>query len=272
MNALLKLEFRKLKRQKWFYISLAIMITMLIITAAATKLLPKAVNVTIPTDPEEQAAMGLTPEDVAQMQAMLNREERGGFIISAVANSLYTLLSAVFVAIVACEDHEQQTLKNIFSRGYSRKSVYVSKAICVFTACTVMFIVIHLAAALLAVLVLGMQKLDSGIFKNIAVVYLVCMAFNALHLAVSSAIRKAGGSVAICIVGPMLLGTLLGVVQSMLKLQNFSISNYWIESFLGDASSLETSGKRLVEIAVASGIYIALFTFLGELFGRKSEV
>lgn len=272
MNALLKLEFHKLKRQKWFYISLGLMVAMLVITAVAQKLLPGAISGMIPDDPAEQEAMGLTPEQVTEMKEAIGLpEERGGFVLGAVSASLYTLLSAVFIAIVVCEDYEQQTVKNIFSRGYSRRSVFISKAVCVFTACTVMFIAIHLAAALLAVLLLGMKTFNTGILKNLAVLYLVCMAFNAMHLAVSSIIRKAGGSIAICIVAPTLLSTLIGVLQSLVKLEKPDISSYWIESFLGAAGSLETASGRLVEVAIASCVYIVLFIFLGDLLGRKVE-
>lgn len=276
MRDLIKFESHKMKRQKWFYISLAIMIAMLVITAYAQKLIPGAISGAIPDDPETLEAMGLTPEEAAEMKeamAQLKSEERGTFILGAASSAMYTLLSAVFVSIVVCEDYDQQIVKNVFSRGYSRRSVYFSKAVCVFVSCTVMFIVIHLVAALLAVLLFVMKEIDPAIWKNLAVIYLVCMAFNAMQLAVSSIIRKAGGSIAICIVVPVLIGTLLGVVQTLLKIDSDKImlSNYWLDSFLGAAADLETSGKRLTEIAVCSGIYIALFVFLGELFGRKAE-
>lgn len=272
MNELLKLEFRKLKRQKWFYIGLAIMIALLIIAAFLQKVIPNAFSGFIPDDPEQQEAMGLTPEDVAEMKEALNLDERGAFIIGASSAAMYTILSAIFVSVFVCEDYELQTVKNIFSRGYSRKSVFFSKAITVFVSCTVLFIIIHLAAALLAVLILGMKKLDTAIFKNLAVLYLVCMAFNALQLAVSSMIRKSGGSIAVCILAPLIISMLLSAIQSLLKFDSFTIANYWIESFLDPASRLETSGKRLAEIAIASGVYIALFTFLGNLFSGRAEV
>ncbi len=272
MNDLLKFEFHKIKRQKWFYISLAIMIALLTLMAVGQKYLPSIVSGLVPTDPEAMEQAGLTPEGVDAMNEAFKVQERGGFVLGAASSAMYILLSSVFIAIVVCEDFEQQIVKNIYAHGYSRRSVYLSKLICVWVCCTVIFIIIHLVAALLAVLLLGMKEFDTAVLKNIAVVYLVCMAFNALHLAVSSALRKAGGSIAICIIVPMLFGTLLGVVQNLLKLRTPVLADYWLDSFLGAASTLTTPASRLTEISIASGIYIVLFAFLGDLFSRKAEV
>lgn len=249
------------------------MLALLITAALLQKLLPKAFTVLIPDDPAKQAEMGITPDDAALIKEAFGEVyETGGFILGAASAAMYTILSAIFVSIFVCEDYEQQTVKNIFSRGYSRKSVFFSKAIIVFVSCTVLFILIHLAAALLAVLLLGMKKLDTAIFKNLAVVYLACMAFNAMHLAVSSMIRKTGGSIAICILAPIIVSTLLSLVQSIFKFESFVIANYWISSFIESAIKLGSEGKRLAEIAIASGAYIVLFTFLGDRFSGRAEV
>ncbi len=49
------------------------------------------------------------------------------------------MFAGIVTALLVCDDYEQQTIKNIYARGYSRSQVYFSKLISVFLAVTVMF-------------------------------------------------------------------------------------------------------------------------------------
>ncbi|MCI8373406.1 MAG: hypothetical protein HFI75_13660 [Lachnospiraceae bacterium] len=43
----------------------------------------------------------------------------------ALNSSSFLLITAIFVAITVCDDYEQQTIKHIYARGYSRRQVYL---------------------------------------------------------------------------------------------------------------------------------------------------
>lgn len=260
MKDLLKLEFHKLKRQKSFYVCLGIMIALTILAAVVQKYLPKMTNNMLPAD--EMEGVTITVDEIPA----------DTFVVNAAVNSSFILLSAIFVCIVYCEDYDQHILKNTFARGYSRKSVFFAKIIHIYTACTIMFVLVALISVAIAVSLLGLKSIEASVLKLIGVQYLVCMAYTALHIAICSMIRKMGISIVICILVQSLVTLVLGIIQRLLKLENPVITNYWLDGLLLDTSVITTTGERLVKIAIASAVYLMGLTALGRLFSSKVEV
>ena len=112
MNNLLKLEFRKLKRQKCFYICLAIMVAMLLITGVTAKIFMDHA-----AELAEIAGEPVIPTTLPV------------FLLSFASASMFSMIASIYVSIVVCEDYESQTIKNIYARGYSRSAHYFSKLI-----------------------------------------------------------------------------------------------------------------------------------------------
>lgn len=106
MGTLMKFELHKLKKQKSFYICTLIMVALLFLSAMTTN-----------------ALVNGSPEYAAQFKG-------SGLdsMIGALGNCSFLLIAGIFTALTVCEDYEQQTVKNIFSRGYSRGSVYTRSA------------------------------------------------------------------------------------------------------------------------------------------------
>lgn len=262
MKNLLKLEFRKFGRQKSFYICLGVMIIMLVLTALVQRLLPQIISSALPEDSQTGISV----------QLELVSEENGDFILAALSNALFTMLSSIFIAIAFCEDYDQQILKNTFARGYSRSSVFVSKTIYIFITCTIMYVVVLLASAAIAALLLGMRSIEPAMFKIIGVQYLVCMAYVALSIAICGLIRKTGLVIAISILIHSVVGLVISLIEMLLKIKDSFISKYWLDGLLSDASSFATDNKRLAVIAVVAVIYIAVFLFVGHISTRRVEI
>ena len=91
----MKFEMHKLKKQKSFYICTLIMVALLFLSAITTK-----------------ALVNGSPEYAAQFKG-------SGIdsMIGALGNCSFLLIAGIFTALTVCEDYEQQTVKNIFSRG-----------------------------------------------------------------------------------------------------------------------------------------------------------
>ena len=103
MKNLLKLEFRKLKTRKSFYICIAVMVGMF---AISTFTINGLIN---PDFSEDLGLSGINS------------------LIGALSSSSFTMISGIFVALFVCEDYTSQTVKNIYAKGYSRTKVYLSK-------------------------------------------------------------------------------------------------------------------------------------------------
>ena len=250
MGTLMKFEMHKLKKQKSFYICTLIMVALLFLSAITTK-----------------ALVNGSPEYAAQFKG-------SGIdsMIGALGNCSFLLIAGIFTALTVCEDYEQQTVKNIFSRGYSRRSVYTAKLMTVWIATSVMFLIAEVAALISGNLYFGIGETESLRFLTVlGVQYVVAMANVAMFFAISSVLRKNGSSIAATIVAPMLVNVVLSFADSLLKLRDVSLTNYWLSSFLGDLTLSVESGRMTVCL-VASLIYIPVFVFAGIRINRKIEL
>ncbi len=251
MKKLLKLEFRKLRKQKSFYICTIVMVVLLFVSAITSKALCNA---------SSEFAAQYNGSGIAAM-------------ISAISNCSFLLIAGIFVALFVCDDYEQQTIKNIYSKGYSRSQVYGSKFISSMIAVTIMFIVVVCSACFFGTIYFGLGESEgTNIFGLLAVQYINCMANMSLYFAISCVLRKTGSSVAGVFVAPLLVNMILGLVDSFLKSEKIVFANLWVSSFINDLSVLTVEHNRFMVCLAASLVYIPLFVIAGLYFHKKIEL
>ena len=208
MKKLLTLEFRKLSRQKSFYVCGALAVAFVFLSAALTKLIVQN---------SEDATMTL-PSAVDTLA-------------SALQGANATLLIGIFTALFVCGDHSDGTIKNIYAKGYTRTSVY---------------------------------------FAKFAVV--IAAAYTCMYFALSSVLRKTGGSIAACIVCPMIVSLLFTTISSIVNIESFDLSDYWLDGLFGSLSQAAVSGKTALTSIVLSLVYGAVFTSVGVIVSNRQTV
>ena len=257
MKDLLRLEFRKLKRQKSFYIILAIMLVMVVISALTYKMLESL--------SEEMNEIG---EAFGETFSATGESVLLGFLSSA----NFSLLAAIFVAIVVCDDYGSGVVKNIFSRGYSRADFYFAKLIYLLCATTVMFVASLTVAGSSGALLFGFGGDVEKLVALISAQYLACVATIAMYYAICSAIKKLGASIAAVIIAPSVVSLLLSLADTAIDSEKFKISDYFITSFTTTLSSLSVETSRIIICAVLAAAYAVLFIIIGFNFCKKAEV
>ena len=250
MKNMLRLEFTKLKRQKSFYICLAIMLGL----AFLNTLTAKAVLSTIP-----ELLGGMYGSGIQSL-------------MTGMSDSSFTIVASIFVALFVCQDYSQQTVKNIYARGYSRISVYISKMIATFVAATVMFVVVEAAAFGFGSMFFGVGEVENFRFLGIiGAQYVVMMANMALAFAVSAILRKNGGAIPIIIVAPIVVTILLGLADALIKSETLSLADYYINSFLNSLMSLNVTNERMIECIIGALIYIPVLLVGGMFINKRVE-
>lgn len=251
MKNLLKFEFRKLKKQKSFYICTVIAVALLFLFALTVRSIIWGDSA--PAE-EELVTAGI------------------GIMVGALSNSSFIMIAGIFVVLFVCEDYSTQTVKNIYARGYSGKQVYFAKLISALLGTTVMFAVVEVAAFAIRTAFFGFGNFDFLKFLElIGIQYTIVVANIALDFALASTIRKNGGAIASVILVPMLVGVVTGFADSFLKSDSFSFTSLWLSEFLSDVSVMTVSPKRMVICLVGSLIYIPLFVTAGVYLHQKSE-
>ena len=256
MKDLLRLEFRKLKRSKSFYIILAIMAAMLLITGISYKILANYA-----------AEIG----EISGGETIIPQTFQA-FLLTFASASNFSMLTAIFVSIIVCDDYDNHIVKNIFSRGYSRPNFYFAKLVYVFITTSIMFLCMVVLALAFGGAVFGFEGIEGRVFLLIGGQYVVCMAGVALCYFIAMAVKKLGGTIALNIIVPTFVPLLLGLADTALKIKNFKIADIWCDSFLKSLTDTGVGTGRLIACFIGSIIYIAVFIFAGYAVSRKTEV
>ena len=248
MQNLLKLEFRKLKKQLAFYICLGAALSMILITFFTFNSMYSPDN---------------SMFTYTHIDAMVNTFTSSSFITMA----------AVFIALNVCEDYGQKTVKNFYAKGYTRTEVSTAKIITVYTATTIMFLILELVGFILGSALF--EAGDVGNYKFLAVIgaqYVSAMAYVSFFLAVSLIIQKIGGAIAISIVATTAINGLLSLADLLLENEKVQLADYWLEGTANSLTSISVTQDRMVTCLITSLIYIPVFLFLGQRLSKNREV
>lgn len=247
MSRLFKFELRKLFKTKSLYICTAITVLISFIIIIVSK------------------ASTSSPDTVVTATTVKQ------ILLSTIQTSMFGMISSIFVSLFACTDYDQQTIKNIYAKGYSCDLVYLAKYLVSLIGIALMFVVTLLLNFVFSLLLLDMGS-ESGNFAGLLSCQLLyVLIYATLVFAISIMIRKTGIAIATSIAAPILLSLIINLIEAGLKLTDGPISKYWFENFLSDFSSLQTTASRLWTCIGLSFAYGAAFFACGFLVNRKRD-
>lgn len=249
MFKLLNFEFRKLIRQKSFYICIAAMLALLVGSAYTTELMAAKSGV------EDPSLSGIS------------------YLMEAISGSALSAVLAVFIPLFICEDYASGTIRNIITRGFSRLEMFIAKLIAVLAA-TVLMTAVCLAAAYLvgtAFWGAGEPSLGSEQIKILLCQLAVIAAYATMFFAISSMLQKVGGSIAICLILPMAAVILLSLADAALAEREIELSGYWIENLGRSLASVEAEAEDIKKALIGAGCYFAASIAFSWLVIMKRE-
>lgn len=249
MFKLLNFEFRKLIRQKSFYICIAAMLALLIGSAYTTELMTAKSGV------EDPSLSGIS------------------YLMEAISGSALSAVLAVFIPLFICEDYASGTIRNIITRGFSRLEMFIAKLIAVLAA-TVLMTAVCLAASYLvgtAFWGAGEPSLGSEQVKILLCQLAVIAAYATMFFAISSMLQKVGGSIAICLILPMAAVILLSLADAALAEREIELSGYWIENLGRSLASVEAEAEDIKKALIGAGCYFAASIAFSWLVIMKRE-
>ena len=259
MKDLLHLEFRRLFRAKSFYICTAVALAMILISAATTKML---LEVAAKTSEDIAGAFG---------SAALQAPTAFSMLKTSASSSLTTIL-AIFLSIFVTEDYTADTIKNVYAKGHSRDEVYFAKYIS------------SLAASLMMILFTAafsfcMGKALFGEFGTAGDNYvgsllgelLILLAYVTIYFAIAISIKKTGASIAISIIGPLLVTLLLSLGNAAIDSETIDLTEYWLDGRLSLLLPANVETEDMIYGFVLGAVYLIAAGGAGFLINRKSQ-
>ena len=255
MLNMIKFELRKLIRSKSFYICLAINILITFASMLFCYML-----------------YSLSPQ--------LGGVDQWVLFDYGYNNSTILMLLGIFISIFICEDDSLGTIKNIYSKGYSRDVVYFSKYIVSLIAFFAYFIIFTLFTfGFSFCFKTYTSAITSKMISTFIAKIITVLAFFTLYFFNASVLKKNGWAISLNILGSNLVYLALQIVDIVLNKYEIKVEiyGYWLDGYFSQLnysySTLPNSGNDLINKAIImSVIYILVFLLLGYLINRKRNV
>lgn len=262
MGKLLNFKFRRIFRQKSFYICCLIMIVVCVIPIFVIN----AFNHTIDSKMMPEGAIVTVGPDI---------EITGKyFLMTAISGSSIGVFLAIFTSLFICGDFSSGTIKNVLSRGYGRSNYLVSSFIAAFWAASIMTLICLLsgftAGTLLGELGTGWS---ASLIPILLVQLLIVFAFTSIYTAIAFLLRKTGAAIAVSV----LTSTVVSLITSLIDVwffreSTFRTSDYLLSPVMSSVSNVSVSTEVLLKSAICAAIYLLVGLVLSYIAFRKREV
>lgn len=255
MKELIKLELRKLVKQKSLYICLAIMLVLILMSAIVYKVLMAS-------------AM-----DLGDLVTDMNNIDGIFFTLTTLSSADFLIIMGIVIAITFCYDFEEQTIKNIISRGYNRKSIYFSKVISILCATAFTFIVCFAFSFALGAIFFGLG--DGNLLSMLGLIglqFLVCLAYSMFFTFICAICKKMAIAITMNIVAPLVLTLVVTIADSAIRSETFKVADYWLDGMITNATTLSISTTSIIIALVGAVVYASIFITCGVLINKKTEV
>lgn len=253
MRNLLAFELFKMRKRKSMYICTGVMLGIFLLNLFTG-----------------YAMMRMVSEDMAVIMGMPTTMNSS--MLMAANFSSFMQVAGIFIAIYVCEDYGQKTIKNVYSRGFSRAGVYFSKLIMCMLYTVASYVIVVLFALVFGGAIFGFKADGEHIPVLLLGQLMVCIASVSFAFAISFMVRKLGAAIPIVIFVPLAITLILGLADVVINSETIFLSDYWLDGILGTLSTSFATAKQMWVGCIVPVVYSALFITAGFLVHRKAEV
>lgn len=194
--------------------------------------------------------------------------------LSAFEGGSFSMLFGIFAALYICDDFRHKTIRNVCSRGYSRTEVFFSKWLVLTIIGYLWYWFTCLVGFIAGFALYGKLGATAGWFAAMLSQSTVAIAYSSVFAAVSLLIGKTGGAIAVNVLVPSGLMTVLSVLQYGLEWMDIkvSVSSWWLDGASALVKNLpyesDAPGRCLLTVAVYTVAAFVLYM----LKSRKKEL
>ena len=242
MVNLIKLELHKLFRQPLFYVCNLIIILISIISYI--------INISL-----------VNNDTVLDINYIL---------INHLSSNNLLLINAIFIALYSTKDYNEDTLKNIYSRGYSKNKVYIAKFLIILIFIFISFIISLLFTYILNNNLNINKEINNKLIIYLIIEFIIYIAYSSFYYLIANILKKSGSSIAGIIIIPLLITLIFNMLDNIFKVESFSFNILWLDNSLNNLKDFNNS-NLLLNLALAI-LYLIIFNLIGLLVNKKIEI
>ncbi len=196
-------------------------------------------------------------------------------LLPSMANMALPWAGGILAILTVCYDFDNQTLKNIYARGFSRRQLFYAKLVVSLTATVMM----AFSCLLLNLLLSGTTfYADGASYLRLPLLFLgqllILLGYTALGLLFAFLVRRTGKAVALLFITPLAVSTVLAVIDmyNSIVRNGVVLSDFWLDSLSVIFTSTEPYHPNLWGAMLAAVIYPAVFVLFGRLANCKIDL
>ena len=280
MLNLIRSDFYKLKKAKYFWICMAIAIALAIGTIFLLDFTYKMQGELMSVQKEQQqsgldeAGMNLSLEGFPDSKEDLTASNQ---LLSFFSGNI-TLLLAVLISLFAGSEFNNGTIKNIATKNYSRGKIYLSKLFTSILVSIILTLIFVLVSTVTATFLWGFGDVSSGYWKDTlaaaGIELLLISAFASIFVMFSMIIRQNGGSLAVNIC--FLEFTSLVVMIGEMLLKKITGKTFLLSDYLLDTNMLavcrDPGSSSMIRGAAVGSLFLAATVVIGMWNFSKRDI
>ena len=175
MTKLFRFEYRRLFRQKSFWIFMAVAAALAFLSLGAFKLIEIATNITSDmNDVDTYFGIGYTGAE-----AFRNATSLGDIDI----------VIAIVAAIFVCSEYSRGTIKTVVSAGFSRCKIFTAEFLVSMTAAALVFVASSVSAFVFGSIFWGIGKFNAELWNAVLLQLLIVLSLTAIIYMFSKAVK-----------------------------------------------------------------------------------
>ena len=271
MGSLLKSDLFKLRKSSTFWVCILLSLFLGAMFALIYYYVWVNVGSSVEATKAMMKALGAEEESIKEALAVFPEPNVFDYINTLLcdANGLY--ISSVVICVFVASEYSMGTIRNSLSKGFSRKQFIGSKFISVAIA-MISIMASYVAGGFITSLCLfGFSPYTGkGNIPLILGTYtLLFFGLAAFYTMICIVMRKTGRAVAVAIVFPMIVETVIGMVAYISQDYSSTISKFWIFRTILLSSDMCIKGEAYIPILVAVGYAFICGTITSLVFRRQ---
>ena len=261
MSALLRFEFRKLFKNKTFYVCLAISIGLLILNTIISK---------VSADLMKEFAEEMGESYIYEFSALSLLKTP---LVTTMGLSNTVAVQVIALSIIVCEDFVGDIIKNVYSKGYSRTQVYFAKLISSFVAFFLILLGGMIISFVLGIALTGeLGSVGKNYVGSLFCILLLAVAFFIVYYSICIIFKKVASSIVLGILGPAGLVIILTLLNLLIKNEDITLNDYWIYGAMNNLAAESVDNKAIIISIVVSIVTIIGFGCLSFFLNNKKDV
>ena len=230
------------------------------------------IGTTVQNTQQMLAQAGFSPDAFDSVMSKFPKPSMTEYANALLRDTNVLYVCAVVVGVFVGSEYSMGTIKNTIARGFTRTKVFISKFLVSLLSMMIVVASYVLGGSITSICIFGFTS-SAGKRRVLMVLisyFCLFVAVAAMYMMIAIITRKTGHAIAVSIVFPILVESVITAVEVANK--EFSgISKYWLFRTFLEAEDLCLAYKAYIPILIAS-VYTAVCFIISYLVFKRQEL